>query len=66
MKITLNGQTKEFSAALNLKTIIEQFCKDTRHVIAEVNGDIIKHPSWGEKTLSDGDAIELVNFVGGG
>ncbi len=66
MKITLNGQPKQLHTTASLKTVIEQFCKDTHHVIAEVNGDIIKRPSWEQKTLADGDTIELVNFVGGG
>jgi thiamine biosynthesis protein ThiS len=66
MKITLNGQSKEFSKSITLKNIIEQFCKDTHHVIAEVNGTIVKSPQWAEEILNEGDTVELVNFVGGG
>ena len=66
MKIILNGQPKEFSQAPRLKNVVEQFCRDTRHVIVEVNGSIIQNTQWSERTLSDGDTIELVNFVGGG
>ena len=66
MKITLNGQKKECADSLSLKNIIEQFCKETRPVVAEVNGTIIKSPQWAQKILSPGDTVELVNFVGGG
>ncbi len=66
MKITINGQEKEFTSSVNLKKVIEQFCKDSQHVIAEVNGTIIKSQVWPEKNLSNGDTVELVNFVGGG
>ena len=66
MKIILNGQAKEFADSINLKNIVDQFCKDNRPVIAEVNGTIIKSQQWKEKILSAGDAVELVNFVGGG
>ena len=66
MKIILNGQTKECPESIRLKGVVEQFCQDTRHVIAEVNGTIIKNTQWSQRTLSDGDTIELVNFVGGG
>ena len=66
MQITINGQQKEFSPSLNLKTIIDQFCQETKHVIAEVNGDIVKNTQWENKTLANGDTVELVNFVGGG
>lgn len=66
MKIILNGKTQECAESVRLKSIIEQFCKDTRHVIAEVNGAIVKNTAWPEKNLADGDVVELVSFVGGG
>ena len=66
MKIQLNGQEKEFPHYQNLQQIVEQFCKQSSRVIAEVNGNIIKTPSWDKTVLKDGDAVELVNFVGGG
>ena len=66
MKIILNGQSQECAESTRLKNVVEQFCQDTRHVIAEVNGAIVKNTQWSAHTLSDGDTIELVNFVGGG
>ncbi len=66
MKIILNGQTKECEDSISLKNIVDQFCKEARLVIAEVNGTIIKSRQWNEKILSPGDVVELVNFVGGG
>lgn len=66
MKITLNGQVREFPNTPNLQNIIGQFCKNKNPVIAELNGEIIKNPQWGETTVKEGDTIELVSFVGGG
>ena len=66
MKIILNGQSHECVESARLKNIIEQFCQDTRYVIAEVNGAIVKNTQWSAHPLSDGDTVELVNFVGGG
>lgn len=66
MRVTLNGQTKEFPSSAQLHDIIRQFCQDTSPVIAEVNGDIVKRALWKEIQIKDGDAIELVSFVGGG
>ena len=66
MKIVINGNEKEINEKINLKQIIEQFCRNNRHIIAEVNGTIIKSPQWEGKTIRSGDTIELVNFVGGG
>ena len=66
MKIILNGREKEFFDPINLESIIHQFCRNNRQVIAEVNGAVIKKNKWPEKILSEGDTVELVNFVGGG
>ena len=66
MKVLLNGEVKEFVQLKNLKDLISRFGRDHHHVIAEVNGEIIKCPRWGETTIKDGDTVELVNFVGGG
>ncbi len=66
MKITLNGQLKELTSAPNLKDIINQFCQNTQNIIVEVNGDIIKPAQWHGTSIKKGDAIELLNFVGGG
>ncbi|OGX23653.1 MAG: thiamine biosynthesis protein ThiS [Omnitrophica WOR_2 bacterium RIFCSPHIGHO2_01_FULL_48_9] len=66
MKITINGRLKEFSSAENLKTVIGQFSGGHTHVIAEVNGTVVKRPSWEQTAMREGDAIELVNLVGGG
>ena len=66
MKIILNGQKKDITQSTNLKNLIELFCKNTNHVIAELNGTIVKNHEWQAKVLKEGDALELVNFVGGG
>ena len=65
-KITLNGKHKEFSSQPNLNDLIGQCCQDTRHVIAELNGQIIKNPAWKNTQIKDGDTVELISMVGGG
>ena len=66
MKIILNGKPKEFSQDSRLDTVISEFCKDRRHIIAEVNGVIIRAAHWPETLLQEGDVLELIGFVGGG
>ena len=61
-----DGTPKEFTQSQKLKDIIQQSCKNSSRVIAEVNGEIIKGPHWGEILIKEGDTIELVSFVGGG
>jgi len=66
MKVKINGIPKEIKSKETLQDIIQQFCKETKHVIAELNGEIVKFPRWNQTILQEGDAVELVKFVGGG
>ena len=66
MNIIVNGRQQKIDTTANLKTLIEHSCCDTRHVIAEVNGTIVKNPQWNKQALKNGDVVELVHFVGGG
>jgi len=66
MEIILNGQRKNIPTESNLKEIIAKSCRNPRHAIVELNGQIIKSEAWAKKMLHDGDTLELVNFVGGG
>ena len=66
MEITLNGTTKVLSTQLTLLELIQDHLPNHQRVIAEVNGEIVKNPRWNEIHIKEGDAIELVSFVGGG
>jgi sulfur carrier protein len=66
MKITINGNEKEFNNPIALEDLVGQFCKNSKHVIAEVNGEILRAPQWAGRSIKEGDSIELVSFVGGG
>ena len=66
MNLILNGRRKEVAGPVTLDKLIETFCTNKRHVIAEVNGTVIKDPRWPSVNIAEGDEIELVNFVGGG
>jgi sulfur carrier protein len=66
MKVIINGTPKELPIPIGLEQLVGQFCKNPTHVIAEVNGEIIRSPQWPGRTIKEGDTIELVSFVGGG
>lgn len=66
MKITINGTTKEFTTSCLLSDIVKQYCKEPKHIITELNGQIVVSSNWEKTTLKDSDTIELVAFVGGG
>lgn len=39
---------------------------DTKRVAVELNGAVLPKARYAEVTLKDGDAVEIVSFVGGG
>ena len=66
MNIIINGTSRQLTSAKNLTDIVNTFCKQSRHVITELNGTIIPSDRWAQTSIQDGDALELVTFVGGG
>lgn len=65
MKLKINGDNLETSS-LTLKELLEELRIEPGRVAVEVNLDIVKKADYPIFNLRDGDAIEIVNFVGGG
>jgi sulfur carrier protein len=66
MNIIINGTSQQITSGKNLSDIVPTFCKQPKHVITELNGTIVPSGQWAQTKLQDGDALELVTFVGGG
>ena len=66
MNIIINGTSQQLGSAKNLSDIVSTFCKQPKHVITELNGTIVPSAQWVQTNLQDGDALEIVTFVGGG
>jgi thiamine biosynthesis protein ThiS len=49
-----------------LLTLLEHLGLDPRTVVVELNREIVRRPNLGAASLSEGDSVELVHFVGGG
>lgn len=64
-QLIVNGQER-MTAALTVEELVASLGQHNKRLIAELNGAIVQRPSWRETKLADGDAIELVHFVGGG
>ncbi len=66
MKITINGETREFPKGTTLYDVIEKLGLEGKVMAAAKNMKIIKQERWKEEFLEDGDKLELLDFVGGG
>ncbi|WP_292054267.1 MULTISPECIES: sulfur carrier protein ThiS [unclassified Brevundimonas] len=65
MRIEVNGQGRDTSAQTVLG-LIEELKLDPRKVAVERNLEIVPRSLHATTPLTDGDRIELVQFVGGG
>ena len=66
MEIVVNGSPRTVSPGATLLELLNTWALDPRAVVVEHNRKIVRRPALGEVHVAPGDAIELVQFVGGG
>ena len=64
--ITLNGEPFEVAEPLTVGGLLKQLEIDPRRIAVEHNLIVLKRPAFDHTQIKAGDAIEIVNFVGGG
>jgi len=64
--VVINGERKQVAAGATLLGLLADLELDPRVVVVEHNRRIVRRAGLGNVTVQDGDAIELVHFVGGG
>lgn len=65
MKLKVNGEDFKTGAG-TVGALLSELRVEPARVAVEVNLAIIKKADYEGFRLSDGDAVEIVNFVGGG
>lgn len=66
MRVILNGDPHNCEDGTTVACLIEQLSLNSRRIAVEVNREIIARDGYAERTLAEGDQIEIVHFVGGG
>jgi thiamine biosynthesis protein ThiS len=66
MKLQINGNSREFPGPLSLQDLFPQLGIKPDRVAVELNRNLVPREQWDQTTLSDGDRLEIVHFVGGG
>lgn len=66
LHITLNGEQFELDRPVSVTDLLTRLDIDPRRVAVEHNLAILKRQRFPEVVVSDGDTVEIVNFVGGG
>lgn len=66
MKIRVNGEEKEIADGLNVARLLEELQIRPGRVVVELNRNIVSREAHALTLLNEGDALEIVHFVGGG
>lgn len=62
----LNGEPWPLEAPLTVAELLVKLGLDTRKIAVECNEELVPRSRYGETWLKEGDAVEIVHFIGGG
>jgi thiamine biosynthesis protein ThiS len=66
MQITLNGEPFELATPMTVADLLRELEIDSRRVAVELNLVVLRRAAFDTTTVTEGDHVEIVNFVGGG
>lgn len=66
MQITINGEPQQIDGGMTVSHLVTTLGLDLRKVAIERNQAIVPRSRYDEESVEDGDAIEIVEFIGGG
>jgi thiamine biosynthesis protein ThiS len=66
LEILVNGEPRRVPGPATVADLLRHLSLDPRTVVVELNRQIVRRPRLQDTALADGDAVELVHFVGGG
>ncbi len=64
--VTINGEPRTLNAPLTVAGLLEVLGLVRGKVAVERNLEIVPRSTYGEVAVADGDAFEIVRFIGGG
>jgi thiamine biosynthesis protein ThiS len=66
MRVTVNGEVRETARDGTVASLLASLGIDARKVAVERNRAIVPKSQYGRTPLTEDDALEIVQFVGGG
>ena len=65
MEIKINGEIRQVNAGLTVAALLAGLGIEPKNLAIERNGEFLNEHEY-EISLTDGDKLEIVRFVGGG
>ncbi len=66
MRITVNGEGRELETPLTVSGLLAKLGLDAGKIAVERNRELVRRSVFDDTVLDDGDALEIVHFIGGG
>jgi sulfur carrier protein len=66
MTISLNGESVDSRGAQTIEELVERYQLPPQSILVEYNGLALHRREWSDKTLTEGDRVELIRVVAGG
>jgi sulfur carrier protein len=66
MRVEINGETREVSPNCTVSALLASLGLEGRPVAVERNAAIVPRAEHALTTITEGDKLEVVQFVGGG
>jgi sulfur carrier protein len=66
MRVTVNGEAIDVPDGMTVRGLIEHLNLTDGPVAVETNGEVVPRAEHEGRGIAEGDAIEIVHFVGGG
>jgi len=66
LNLTVNGKPHEHCGDSTIPALLTEFGANSAHTALTVNGELVVSKDWENHRLRDGDAVEVLTFVGGG
>ena len=64
--LTVNGKKETFEGPTGLPELLDRRQVNRTMVAVGYNGQVVHRDHWGEVVLGEGDALDIVQMVGGG
>jgi len=64
--VTVNDETRTLPPGATVADLLAALELGPRRIAVEVNRTIVRRADYASTTLHDGDAVEVIHFVGGG
>ncbi len=66
IRVHVNGKEREVPSGLSVHELVESFDLNPMLIVVELNREILSRDQFKDVGVAEGDAVELVHFVGGG